>query len=55
MRILILNWKDTAHPLAGGAEVFTEEVARALAVRGHAVTLLATAVAGRPTSWSATR
>jgi hypothetical protein len=29
MRILIYNWKDLAHPAAGGAEVFTEEVARA--------------------------
>jgi glycosyltransferase involved in cell wall biosynthesis len=48
VRILILNWKDTAHPLAGGAEVFTEEVARALAARGHTVTLFASAVSGRP-------
>ena len=48
MRILILNWKDTAHPAAGGAEVFTEEVARVLAARGHEVTLFAAAVAGRP-------
>lgn len=48
MRILILNWKDTAHPLAGGAEVFTEEVARTLAARGHTVTLFASAVSGRP-------
>jgi glycosyltransferase involved in cell wall biosynthesis len=48
MRILILNWKDLAHPLAGGAEVFTEEVARELVVRGHEATLFAAAVAGRP-------
>jgi glycosyltransferase involved in cell wall biosynthesis len=48
MRILILNWKDTSHPLAGGAEVFTEEVAKALVLRGHDVTLFAAAVAGRP-------
>jgi glycosyltransferase involved in cell wall biosynthesis len=48
MRILIFNWKDLAHPLAGGAEVFTEEVARALVVRGHSVTLFAAAVPGRP-------
>jgi glycosyltransferase involved in cell wall biosynthesis len=46
---LILNWKDRAHPRAGGAEVFTEEVARSLVERGHAVTLFAAAVAGRPT------
>jgi glycosyltransferase involved in cell wall biosynthesis len=48
VRILILNWKDTAHPLAGGAEVYTEQVARALVLRGHDVTLFVSAVAGRP-------
>jgi len=48
MRILVLNWKDTSHPLAGGAEVFTEKVAKALAANGHEVTLHAAAVAGRP-------
>ncbi|MGH3136266.1 MAG: glycosyltransferase family 4 protein [Gaiellaceae bacterium] len=47
MRILILNWKDTAHPLAGGAEVFTEEVAQALVTRGHEVTLFVASVDGR--------
>jgi glycosyltransferase involved in cell wall biosynthesis len=48
MRILIFNWKDLAHPAAGGAEVFTEEVARSLVRRGHEVTLFAAAVQGRP-------
>jgi len=48
MRILIFNWKDTSHPLAGGAEVFTEEVARSLVQRGHHVTLFASSVAARP-------
>jgi glycosyltransferase involved in cell wall biosynthesis len=48
VRILILNWKDLAHPAAGGAEVFTEEVARALVARGHQGTLFAAAVDGRP-------
>jgi glycosyltransferase involved in cell wall biosynthesis len=48
VRILIFNWKDLAHPAAGGAEVFTEEVGRALVQRGHSVTLHAAAVAGRP-------
>jgi glycosyltransferase involved in cell wall biosynthesis len=47
MRILILNWKDLGHPAAGGAEVFTEQVARALVARGHAVTLFVAAVEGR--------
>jgi glycosyltransferase involved in cell wall biosynthesis len=48
MRILIFNWKDRAHPAAGGAEVFTEEVARVLVQRGHDVTLFASGVADRP-------
>ena len=46
--MLIFNWKDLAHPHAGGAEVLTEEVARALVQRGHEVTLFASSVAGRP-------
>jgi glycosyltransferase involved in cell wall biosynthesis len=48
MRILILNWKDLAHPAAGGAEVFTEEVARSLVARSHGVTLFAAGVEGKP-------
>lgn len=48
MRVLILNWKDLAHPAAGGAEVFTEEVARALVEKGHSITLHAAAVDGKP-------
>jgi glycosyltransferase involved in cell wall biosynthesis len=48
LRILILSWKDLSHPAAGGAEVFTEEVARALVRRGHEVTLFAAAIDGRP-------
>jgi glycosyltransferase involved in cell wall biosynthesis len=47
MRILIYNWKDLAHPLAGGAEVYTEGFARDLAARGHEVTIFASAVSGR--------
>lgn len=39
MRILWLNWRDLRHPRAGGAEVYTHEVARRLVERGHAVTL----------------
>jgi glycosyltransferase involved in cell wall biosynthesis len=48
VRILFLNWKDLAHPAAGGAEVFTEEVARELVRRGHNVTLFAARVDGEP-------
>jgi len=48
VRILILNWKDLSHPAAGGAEVFTEEVARELVRRGHEVTVFAAAVSAKP-------
>jgi glycosyltransferase involved in cell wall biosynthesis len=48
VRILIFNWKDLAHPSAGGAEVLTQQVAQHLVARGHEVTLFAAAVAGKP-------
>jgi glycosyltransferase involved in cell wall biosynthesis len=48
MRILVLNWRDRAHPAAGGAEVWTETVAQHLVERGHDVTLFCAAVEGRP-------
>jgi glycosyltransferase involved in cell wall biosynthesis len=48
VRILVLNWRDLAHPAAGGAEVYTEQILRRWAAAGHEVTLFAAAVAGRP-------
>lgn len=48
MRILICNWKDLAHPAAGGAEVYTQECARRWVEWGHEVTLFCAAVPGRP-------
>lgn len=39
MRILWLNWRDTLNPEAGGAEVFTHEVMKRLAGRGHEMVL----------------
>jgi glycosyltransferase involved in cell wall biosynthesis len=48
MKILICNWKDMAHPAAGGAEVYTHECARRWAAWGHQVTLVCSAVPGRP-------
>lgn len=38
MRILILNWRDSRSPRAGGAELLTHEVATRLVDRGHEVT-----------------
>jgi len=48
MRILVLNWRDLAHPAAGGAEVYTGQILRRWARDGHDVTLFAAAVPGRP-------
>jgi glycosyltransferase involved in cell wall biosynthesis len=39
MRVLIFSWRDLAHPLAGGAEVYTDEVAQCWVAKGHEVTL----------------
>ena len=39
MRILMLSWRDRYHPLAGGAEIYTDEILTRLASRGHQVVL----------------
>src|SRR2546428_280800 len=46
MRILILNFRDLSNPVAGGAEVFTEEIAVRLAEFGNEVTLFTSAFDG---------
>jgi len=48
LRILIFNWRDLAHPLAGGAEVYTHRVAEEWIKMGHEVTLFCSSVAGEP-------
>jgi glycosyltransferase involved in cell wall biosynthesis len=48
MRICIFTWRDLKHPEAGGAEVYTEQVAKRWVRDGHEVTLLAASVAGEP-------
>lgn len=40
MNILLLNWRDTGHPKAGGAEIVTMEHAQGWVARGHNVTWL---------------
>ena len=40
LRVLFLNWRDITNPEAGGAEVFTHEVAKRWVDQGHEVTLL---------------
>lgn len=48
MRILVFNWRDLAHPRAGGAEVYTYNLARRWTALGHEVTWFTSAVEGRP-------
>jgi glycosyltransferase involved in cell wall biosynthesis len=48
MRILVCNWKDQAHPRAGGAEVWTHGVAEAWVESGHEVTLACAIAPGLP-------
>jgi glycosyltransferase involved in cell wall biosynthesis len=40
MKFLWLSWKDSGHPLAGGAEAVTDNLLSRLAASGHDVTLL---------------
>jgi glycosyltransferase involved in cell wall biosynthesis len=39
MRILWFNWKDIKHPEAGGAEIYTHEIAERIVEKGHEITL----------------
>jgi O-antigen/teichoic acid export membrane protein len=48
LRILAYNWRDLAHPRAGGAEVYLQSVAREWVKCGHQVTIFCAAVDGRP-------
>jgi len=45
LRILWMNWRCIKHPLAGGAEVYTHEIAKRLAAMGHEI-ILATSKPG---------
>jgi len=40
LRILWFNWRCIKHPLAGGAEVYTHELAKRLVRQGHEVVLV---------------
>ena len=48
LRILAYNWRDLAHPRAGGAEVYLQSVAREWVRCGHEVTVFSAALDGRP-------
>lgn len=46
MKILIFNWRDVKSPAAGGAEVFTHQIAKRLVLAGYKITLFTSAFAG---------
>ena len=48
LRILVFNWRDSAHPNAGGAEMYTQRVAMAWIEMGHSVTLFCASAPGHP-------
>lgn len=48
MKILLLCWRDTAHPQGGGSERYLEHVARYLSGQGHRVVYRTAAVSGKP-------
>jgi glycosyltransferase involved in cell wall biosynthesis len=50
MRVAFLTWRDSTHPDGGGSEVFVEQVARELVLRGHEVTMLCARHPGAATS-----
>jgi glycosyltransferase involved in cell wall biosynthesis len=41
VKILVVNWRDVKNPLAGGAEIYLQEIFRRIVSRGHEVTQLA--------------
>jgi glycosyltransferase involved in cell wall biosynthesis len=47
-RYLVCNWRDSAHPRSGGAEVYCEQLARQLSSMGARVTLLTSHPPGTP-------
>jgi glycosyltransferase involved in cell wall biosynthesis len=52
-RILFLNWRDLANPAAGGAESYTEQIARRLASAGAQITLVTSSYRGAaPYDWA---
>jgi len=46
VRILVVNWRCIKNPLAGGAEIYLQEIFRRLVARGHHVTQVAERFAG---------
>jgi len=52
-RILFLNWRDKSNPAAGGAESYTEQIARRFVQTGSSITLFTSAYEDAPPyDWS---
>ncbi len=47
-QVLFLNWRDLSNPAAGGAEAYTEQIARRFAAAGCRLTLFTSAYPGAP-------
>jgi glycosyltransferase involved in cell wall biosynthesis len=47
-RLLFLNWRDQSNPAAGGAETYTEQIARRFVRAGALVTLFTSRYSGAP-------
>lgn len=47
-RILFLNWRDKSNPAAGGAESYTEQIARRFVRAGSSLTLFTSSYEGAP-------
>jgi glycosyltransferase involved in cell wall biosynthesis len=48
LRILVLNWRDSAHPVSGGSELYIDEITRRWASWGHDVTWFSASAKGAP-------
>ncbi len=46
--VVLMSWRDTRNPEAGGAELYLEQIATGLVRRGAAVTVFTAAYAGAP-------
>lgn len=46
MTILVFNWRDIKNPCVGGAEIYTHEILKRLAEKGHRVSLFTTEYPG---------
>jgi glycosyltransferase involved in cell wall biosynthesis len=57
LSVVILNWRDTAHPEGGGSERYIETVAAGLAAAGHRITLYCAWYEGAPAeeTWDGVR